>query len=131
MSAHRYILVSRSKWFRALLGHQWKETTTTTTGNNEDNNNNNSSSDSSNTDNHDRPGKDDSENQSTTSTPIPIQDISAKLFGLLLEFIYLDDLALPQRSEDILPELLISADRFSLIRLKVMLCSPSYHISQR
>ncbi len=129
--AHRYVLVLRSNWFRALLGHQWKESTNLSNNNNNNNNDNNGNRNSnSNSDNNGNTNNihtentsnnpPDAENQSTTlSTPIPIQDISAKLFYLLLQFIYLDDLAIEQGSEDKLPELLISADRFSLIRLKV------------
>ncbi len=53
------------------------------------------------------------------SISIPIQDISAEMFRLLLEFIYLDELEIEKIEADKLPELLISADRFSLIKLKV------------
>ncbi len=116
ISAHRYVLVARNKWFRALLGHQWKETTTTDSNSNPTLHNSNESN--ANSDN----------NITDTSPSIPIQDISAELFRLLLEFIYLDELEIEKIEADKLPELLICADRFSLIRLKVHTISQIYSI---
>lgn len=93
---HSFVLVNRCGFFRGLFTHQWKETISTN-------------------------------NNSTGKEEIPIfelnkQDFDSKeMFSLFLEFLYSDDVKFDPKnpiSTDILTSLLVSANQFSLPRLR-------------
>ncbi len=122
--AHQCILSGRSEYFNAMLYGNMKESAMKTPVSSSKNTNNNSDSYSNSNSNSNN------KNSSPAALPeIELRDIRYEPFLTLMEYIYTDRM---DGSPAVAPDVLLLADRFNVLRLKVMLYlyySSSFHLS--